>query len=115
MSKPKKTQVNGFRIMHGIVQEGGARFSVLVDKPISLTEIEQIATFMKYSVDQARAQIAAAKNQAEKKDHENMPLPEMTPAPMVGKVTDLGPNGECLVCGGITACRPGCQDGSKIL
>jgi hypothetical protein len=32
---------------------------------------------MKHSVDQARAQIAAAKNHAEKQDHENTPLLEM--------------------------------------
>ena len=77
MSKPKKIMVNGFRIMHGIVQEGGARFSVLVDKPTSLDQIERIAMFMKHSVDQAREQIASAKNHTEAQDHKNMPLPEM--------------------------------------
>lgn len=24
---------------------------------------------------------------------------------------ESGPNGECLICGGIEACKPGCKDG----
>lgn len=66
MSKPKKqkkTLIHAFVIMHGVLQENGAKFNVTVDKAVSLDQVEQIAMFMKHSVDQARAQIAQNQQQ----------------------------------------------------
>ncbi len=62
----KKSIITGIVWVRGSLGEDQPSFQVVVNKPITLDQGEQIAMILKQSIDEARAQIAAQQSTIDK-------------------------------------------------